>query len=282
MCHGYRVAFEHLDRPPLSAAALRRALVADHMAGNWVRDVVVSASTASTNADLLAAAQRGAPEGTIHTTDMQTAGKGRLDREWQAPPASSIAVSILVRPSHIPAEQWSLLPLLTGLAVDAALGEIGLNPSLKWPNDVLVGERKIAGIKIDLARTDSAETDSARTNNASAAVIGIGLNATLTTAELPVPTATSLLLSGADTSDRTVVLRRLVRNFVALYTHWNRAGLLESYSSRCSTLGRQVRVELPGEKTVTGVAREIDSGGRLIVDGTAVASGDVIHVRPVP
>lgn len=282
MCHGYRVAFEHLDRPPLSAAALRRALVADHMAGNWVRDVVVTESTASTNADLLAAAQRGAPEGTIHTTDMQTAGKGRLDREWQAPPASSIAVSILVRPSHIPAEQWSLLPLLTGLAVDAALGEIGLNPSLKWPNDVLVGERKIAGIKIDLARTDSAETDSARTNNASAAVIGIGLNATLTTAELPVPTATSLLLSGADTSDRTVVLRRLVRNFVALYTHWNRAGLLESYSSRCSTLGRQVRVELPGEKTVTGVAREIDSGGRLIVDGTAVASGDVIHVRPVP
>src|SRR5699024_8848222 len=109
----------------------------------------------------------------------------------------------------------------------------------------------------------------------------IGLNATLTTAELPVPTATSLLLSGADTSDRTVVLRRLVRNFVALYTHWNRDGLLESYSSRCSTLGRQVRVELPGGKTVTGVAREIDSGGRLIVDGTAVASGDVIHVRPV-
>ena len=272
MCHGYRVAFEHLDRPPLSAAALRRALVADHMAGNWVRDVVVTESTASTNADLLAAAQRGAPEGTIHTTDMQTAGKGRLDREWQAPPASSIAVSILVRPSHIPAEQWSLLPLLTGLAVDAALDEIGLSPTLKWPNDVMIGERKIAGIKIDLAQTDLG----------CAAVIGIGLNATLTTAELPVPTATSLLLSGADTSDRTVVLRRLVRNFVALYTHWNRDGLLESYSSRCSTLGRQVRVELPGEKTVTGVAREIDSGGRLIVDGTAVASGDVIHVRPVP
>src|SRR5699024_2612059 len=278
---------EHLDRPPLSAAALRRALIADHMAGNWVRDVVVTESTASTNADLLAAAQRGAPEGTVHTTDMQTAGKGRLDREWQAPPASSIAVSILVRPSHIPADQWSLLPLLTGLAVEAALREIGLNPSLKWPNDVLVGERKIAGIKIDLARTDdgrtdNAHTDNAHTDNASAAVIGIGLNATLTTAELPVATATSLLLSGADTSDRTVVLRRLVRNFVALYTHWNRDGLLESYASRCSTLGRQVRVELPGGKTVTGVAREIDSGGRLIVDGTAVASGDVIHVRPVP
>lgn len=259
--------FERLDRPPLSAAALQRALI-----GDWVREVVVTESTASTNADLLAAAHRGALEGTVHTTDMQTAGKGRLDRTWQAPPASSIAVSILVRPSHIPSDQWPLLTLLTGLAVEAALREIGLSPSLKWPNDVMIGERKIAGIKIDLAQTD----------DGSAAVIGIGLNATLTTAELPVPTATSLLLSGADTSDRTVVLRRLLRNFVALYTHWNRDGLLASYRSRCSTIGRHVRVELPGDQSITGTAREIDSRGQLIVDGAAVASGDVIHVRPVP
>src|SRR5699024_6695622 len=142
----------------------------------WIRDIVVTESTASTNADLLAAAQGGAPEGTIHTTDLQTAGKGRLGRAWQAPPSSSIAASILVRPASIPIEQWSLLSLLAGLAVDAALRDIGLSPALKWPNDVLVDERKIAGILIDVAPP-------------SAAVIGVGMNATLAAAELPVPTA---------------------------------------------------------------------------------------------
>src|SRR5699024_7748479 len=126
-------------------------------------------STESTNADVLAAAHRGAPEGTIHITELQSAAKGRLGRVWQAPPSSSIVVSMLVRARQIPFDQWSSLSLLAGLAVHATLRDIGLSPTLKWPNDVLIDSRKICGIMIDIAHTDLGY----------AAVVGIGLNATL-------------------------------------------------------------------------------------------------------
>lgn len=261
--------FERLDRPPLSPAALRAALIGPE---SWYRDVVVTGSTSSTNADLIAAAHAGAAEGTVHTTDLQTAGRGRLGRTWHAPAASSIAVSILLRPGA--AVCWTILPLLTGLAVDATLRDIGLNPGLKWPNDVVVDDRKIAGIMIELLQTDGG----------SAAVVGIGLNTTLEIAELPAPTATSLRLAGADTDDRSVVLRRLLRNFEKLYLNWsdNDADIIASYRSRCSTIGRTVRIDLPGSEPLEGMAEEIDDAGRLVVDGHAIASGDVIHVRNAP
>lgn len=275
--------FDKLNRPPLSAAALRRALVRPD---SWVRDVVVTASTPSTNADVLAAAHAGAPEGTVHTTDLQTAGKGRLGRVWTAPPASSIAVSVLLRPSGVPMDRWTLLPLLAGLAVDATLRDIGVLPGLKWPNDVQIDERKIAGIMIEVAQAHDAVSGPA-------AVVGIGLNTTLERAELPVPTATSLLLAGARTTDRTVVLRRLLRNFEALYRQWKRqqtqtcsaantaAEVIASYRSRCDTLGRQVRIEFPDGTFIDGTAEDIDTDGRIVIDGQAYASGDVVHLRPV-
>lgn len=268
------MTYRDLDRPPLDANALRAALVGP---GSLWTDVVVTPSTTSTNADLVAAARQGAPEGTVHTTDLQTAGRGRLDRRWAAPAGSGIAVSVLLRPNRIAAGSWVWLPLLVGLAVDATVNSFGVESGLKWPNDVLVGSRKIAGILLERVETPSGP----------AAVVGIGLNTTLREDELPVDTATSLAIEGATQTDRTIVLRGLLRNLESLYGSWQAAGgdpaagIRDSYVRRCLTIGQQVRVSLPDGTTLEGEATALDDVGRLVVAGRAVSAGDVTHVRPL-
>lgn len=267
------MTFRDLDRPPLHRESLRAALVGS---GQLWTEVVVTGSTTSTNADLVAAARDGAPEGMIHTTDQQSAGRGRLDRHWEAPAGSGIAVSVLLRPDQIPPARWVWLPILVGLAVDATINSFGVESTLKWPNDVLVENRKIAGILVERIET----------SDGAAAVIGIGLNVTLRSDELPVDTATSLALEGASETDRTIVLRSLLRNLESLYVAWlasggdPTAGIRDSYIRRCSTLGKSVRVELPDGTTLVGIADGLDESGRLLVGDQAVSAGDVIHVRP--
>ncbi|MEO7398221.1 MAG: biotin--[acetyl-CoA-carboxylase] ligase [Ilumatobacteraceae bacterium] len=267
------MSFRDLDRPPLDATALSSALIGP---GRFWTDLVVTATTGSTNADVAAAAHAGAPEGTVHTTDAQTSGRGRLDRSWEAPAASGIAVSVLLRPDSIPAARWVWLPLLAGLAVDATVRECGVESGLKWPNDVLVNGRKLAGILLERVETSSGP----------AAVVGVGLNVTLRRDELPVDTATSLALEGATETDRTIVLRSLLRNLEALYRAWKAsdgdpaAGIRDSYIRRCVTLGTRVRVDLPNNECLEGEATGIDEFGRLLVDGTAISAGDITHVRP--
>ena len=268
------MTYGDLDRPPLDAGALRTALVGP---GSLWTDVIVTRSTASTNADLAVAAAQGAPEGTIHTTDLQTAGRGRLDRRWEAPEGSGIAVSVLLRPGRVPAGSWVWLPLLVGLAVDATVNSFGVESGLKWPNDVLVGSRKIAGILLERVETPSGP----------AAVVGVGLNTTLREDELPVDTATSLAIEGASETDRTIVLRSFLRNLESLYSSWlasggdPAAGIRDSYTRRCLTIGQRVRVSLPDGTTLEGEATELDDLGRLVVDGRPVSAGDVTHVRPM-
>jgi BirA family biotin operon repressor/biotin-[acetyl-CoA-carboxylase] ligase len=267
------MSYRDLDRPPLDVVALRTALTGP---GRFWTDVVVTAETGSTNADVAAAARAGAPEGTIHTTDQQTAGRGRLDRTWTSPAGSGVIVSVLLRPDGVPAARWVWLPLLVGLAVDATVHEFGVDSGLKWPNDVLVDGRKIAGILLERVETPQG----------AAAVIGVGLNVTLRRTELPVPTATSLALEGATDTDRTIVLRALLRNLEALYRAWSASGgdpargIRDSYARRCVTLGSQVRVMLPRDEVLEGRATGIDELGRLLVDGRAISAGDVTHVRP--
>ena len=267
------MSYHDLDRPPLDARALQAALV---VPGSFWTDVVVTPSTASTNADLADAARAGAAEGTVHTTDHQVAGRGRLDRIWESTEGSGIAVSVLLRPTEVPAGRWVWLPLLVGLAVAATVEECGVETGLKWPNDVEVDGRKIAGILIE--RVD--------TPGGPAAVAGIGLNVSLRTEELPVDTATSLLLQDATETDRTVVLRLLLRNLEALYRAWRGAGgdpgagVRESYVRRCVTLGSDVSVAMPDGSTLEGRAEDVDDLGRLVVDGTPVSAGDITHVRP--
>src|SRR3954453_10053754 len=171
-----------LDRPPLREATLRAALVVPEALWTEVR---VVEETASTNADVAAAARAGAPAGLVLTAERQSAGRGRAGRTWVAPARAGLAVSVLLRPAA-PRESWGWLPLLAGLAVVGPLATMsGLDLGLKWPNDVLVaGERKLAGLLAEVVDD--------------AVVVGIGLNVSLRADELPVPTATSLLLEGSD------------------------------------------------------------------------------------
>jgi len=235
---------------------------------NW--DVRHVAKTESTNADLAAAARDGAPEGTVIVADHQTAGRGRLDRTWEAPPGSGLVMSALVRPDQLDPASWPWIPLMTGVAVADAVREAGLEPSLKWPNDVESGGRKLAGILVERVETPDGP----------AAVIGIGLNVAMTSDQLPVPTATSLSLEGS-AATRDDVLADVLSGLAARYELLlsDTEALRAAYVSACGTVGMNVSVSLPDGSTLTGPATDVDTHGRLIVDGRPVTAGDVIHVR---
>nr|WP_281372958.1 biotin--[acetyl-CoA-carboxylase] ligase [Kineococcus aurantiacus] len=233
----------------------------------------VVASTGSTNADLLADA--GAPDGAVLVADHQAAGRGRLGRTWTAPPRSSLAVSVLLRPTPAP-ERWSLLPLVTGLAVVDALDALGVQAGLKWPNDVLVTgpdrPGKVCGVLCE-ARPDRV-------------VLGAGINVSLRADELPVETATSLVLAGSGSRDRDTVLRRYLRALRLRLDDWE-AGRspLADYRAVSSTIGAQVRAQLPDGTSLEGEALDVDDDGRLVVrtsDGarTSLTAADVVHLRP--
>src|SRR4051812_18958939 len=149
-------------------------------------------SAGSTNDELRARAT--GPDAWPHlsavATDNQLAGRGRLGRVWTAPPGGSLALSVLLRPD-LPPEALGWLPLLSGLAVVRTLRGLGADASLKWPNDVLIGDRKVCGILAEMLP------------DGSGVIVGIGVNLSLTEDELPVPTATSLALEGiaADPDD---------------------------------------------------------------------------------
>jgi len=237
--------------------------------------VHVTDETASTNADLAAAAHDGAPEWTVHTTDHQAAGRGRLDRTFTMPPLTGIAVSMLVRPVEVPPIRWPWLPLVTGLAVVDTVRDLGVEAALKWPNDVLVDDRrKLCGILVE--RVETADGP--------AAVVGVGLNVALTEQDLPVETATSLLLEGATTTDRTEILLVLMDRLRARLQTWRDpervTELAEAYVAACSTIGRQVRIQRADGSDVVGEATGIDPTGCLVVDGVAWSAGDVTHLRP--
>jgi BirA family transcriptional regulator, biotin operon repressor / biotin---[acetyl-CoA-carboxylase] ligase len=270
-------AYDDLDRPPLDATALNRALVRPE--SGW-REVVVVEEAASTNSEVARLAREGAASGLVLVAEHQSSGRGRLDRAWSSPPRSGLTLSVLLDPAGVPTQRWPWLPLLTGVAVVEAVHRVtGVEAALKWPNDVLVDDRKLAGILAE--RVEAPST--------SLAVVGIGLNVTLRREEAPTAEATSLLLEQATTTDRTVVLREVLRVLGSLFSAWAAtsgdpdAGLAESYARRCATLGRHVQVALPGGGTLRGEAVRVDASGRLVVrtDGReeVVGAGDVLHVR---
>jgi BirA family biotin operon repressor/biotin-[acetyl-CoA-carboxylase] ligase len=265
-----------LDRPPLDAAGLSHALVVP--AGLW-REVRVVEQTGSTNVDLAKAARAGADEGLVIVAEHQTAAKGRLGRSWTAPARSGLSFSVLLRPVDVDIARWSLLPLLIGVATAVATASVSdVVIGLKWPNDLMIGERKLAGILAE--RVDSAAGP--------AVVIGIGLNVSLKTEELPVESATSLTLANATVTDRDTILRAVLRAIEGEYTSWRLDGgdshaLLARYRDLCITLGRVVRAELPGDQTIEGDAVDVDPTGSLVIETSAgrraVSAGDVVHLR---
>lgn len=228
----------------------------------------------STNSLVTNRARAGAPHGLVVVAEHQTAGRGRLDRSWEVPNRAALTFSMLVRPD-LPAESWPWLPLLTGYAVHAALVDRVPGLGLKWPNDVLVDDQKLAGILVERVDTPTGP----------AAVLGIGINVLQEQRDLPVPEATSLLLQVEGRPDRTEVLDTVLGSLNALLPLLgDTEALRRAYCGECVTLGRTVRVEVPAGEPVTGRAVDIDAGGRLVVatagGEVAVGAGDVIHVRP--
>jgi BirA family transcriptional regulator, biotin operon repressor / biotin---[acetyl-CoA-carboxylase] ligase len=271
----------HEVRAPLDAAALQAALI--RPGGLW-REITVVESTGSTNADLSARAAQGGAEGTVLAAEEQQAGRGRMGRRWVSPPRSAIMVSVLLRPAGVPPSRRGWLPLLAGVAAATAVRTITpVKAALKWPNDLLAGDRKLAGILAE--------------QSGDAIVVGLGLNVSTTQDELPdtgpaaLP-ATSLRLEGATSLDRTALLTVLLEELERSYQAWRGAdppgdpeasGLRAAYLELCGTVGRDVRVERPAGQLTTGRATGIDAEGRLVVQGPgraeAVSAGDVRHLR---
>jgi BirA family transcriptional regulator, biotin operon repressor / biotin---[acetyl-CoA-carboxylase] ligase len=249
--------------------------------------VSVVGSTGSTNADLLAAARAGTPEGMVLVAEEQTSGRGRLGRDWVSQPGGSLTFSVLLRPTGVPPSLRGWLPRLGGVAVTAALrAETDVEPSLKWPNDVMA---EPAG---DCAAGDGAKLAGILAEQAAdAVVLGIGLNISASRDQLPTDSATSLGLLGALRPDRSALLAAILRELEQWYWRWawqaggdaDGSGLRAQYLRDCATVGRQVRVELPGGACLTGLAIGIDDLGRLVLqtaDGERyVSAGDVVHVR---
>jgi BirA family biotin operon repressor/biotin-[acetyl-CoA-carboxylase] ligase len=255
---------------------LAAALTRD--SGLW-RSLEVVEEIGSTNAELVAAASRDAPEGTVLVAEHQVAGRGRLDRVWTSPPRAGLTVSFLLRPD-VPAARKGWLPLLTGVALAESVREVsGVLPSLKWPNDLLAADgRKLAGI---LAETSGR-----------AVIVGAGLNVSTTAAELP-DTGTSLERITGGTVDRGTLLLAFLRAVERRYRRWAdvlgdpvASGLAQDYLAWSSTVGSAVTVDLPDGSVLEGLAQAVDWDGRLVVatpDGGTVelASGDVRHLRRV-
>ena len=291
--------FNDISRPPLREAELRSALVDGPLAD--YSNVRVVEEIGSTNAALLEYASTGDGDRSALIAEFQSAGRGRSGREWTAPAGSQVALSVLIRPGAIHPDLFGWLPLITGLAVrDALAGSSGLDASLKWPNDVMVGKgdeaHKIAGVLVEMT---SVPTEGVYSMSLPAIVVGVGLNVSLRTEELPVPHATSIDLEraaqGLGPADRPVVAKELLRALAVRHDQWRACErgsgsvisdeLYYEYIDACATVGQDVRVELPGGETKTGTVTKIDRSGQLVVDTAAgeepfvVAAGDVHHVR---
>jgi BirA family biotin operon repressor/biotin-[acetyl-CoA-carboxylase] ligase len=261
------------SRPPLDAAMLR------HRLPNGWRAIDVVDETGSTNADLLARAAAGGDiAGGVLLTEYQSAGRGRHGRRWTAPARSQLAMSVAVDAQGVRPDAWGWLPLLTGVAVCDAVAEVSaVEAGLKWPNDVLVEEKKLAGILAEVAAPQPV------------VIVGIGLNTTLTDAEAPDARATSLAALGARRHDRTELCLAILRHLGERVDRWRRSGgadeiLTADYRRRSVTLGQQVTATLPGDRLLVGTAADIDDFGRLTIigdgDAVTVAAGDITHLRP--
>lgn len=258
----------------MAADAETWAGVRAQLVGSRFDDVRVLDEVDSTNRIVLDEARAGAPEGLVVVANHQRAGRGRLGRTWAAPPGGSLLVSVLLRPD-VATDRLHLLTMAAGLAVAAAVGSVArVDVVLKWPNDVLVGERKLAGV---LAEADVAGSGALR-----AVGVGVGVNVNWDAVPDELATlATACNLEAGRAVSRVDLLVAFLRQLDGRLRALD--AVPADYRERLATLGRQVRVELP-DGPFLGRAVGVDDAGRLLVetdDGRTVevAAGDVVHVR---
>lgn len=258
--------YEDLGRPPLRAAELRRLLGSPPP---W-REVRVVEEIGSTNDACAFAAREGEAEGLVVVAESQTGGRGRLGRTWVSPPRAGLTFSMLLRPS-VPAARKPWLPLLVGVAAAREVARrCELDVRLKWPNDLLVGGRKVGGLLAEVA--------------GDAVVVGVGINVSTRAGELPREDATSLALETGGMVDRGPLLLGILRAVGPNYLGWVEAGgsplaVRPAYLAACETVGREVSVALPSGEVLAGTATDVDEDGRLVVAGRPLSAGDVTHVR---
>jgi BirA family biotin operon repressor/biotin-[acetyl-CoA-carboxylase] ligase len=229
----------------------------------------------STNTEAARQAAQGAAEGLLVLADVQTAGRGRQGRRWQAPPGTSLMASLLLRPDTA-IDRVALLPLLIGLAVVEACETLvsGAQLTLKWPNDLLADGRKCAGILVEVPATG-------------AVVAGAGINVDWRDLRRPTELAavTSLSELGRGPVDRWRLLPLLLDRFDRRYGAWrdDPRAFLPAYRERCATIGQRVRVEQVDGRSLTGTAVGVTDDGALLIDvagaPVTVRAGDVHHLR---
>lgn len=244
------------------------------------RNVLCHRRVESTNDIAVRQAKEGALEGTLVTADEQTKGRGRLGRRWQAPPGTSLLTSIIFYPSLL-ASQIQRIVMVCSLGTLAGIRlATGLESQLKWPNDILIGDRKVAGLLAEAGVSG---------DEVSYVVIGMGLNVNLdpaTLGDVAIP-PTSLAHELGRPVERIALLRHILREIDARYLQlrkgWSPRG---EWAANLATLGQMVSVYL-GDEVLSGVAEDVDEDGMLLLrgsDGTLhrLAVGDVTSHPPQP
>jgi len=228
--------------------------------------VSVVEETGSTQNDLVALVRAGtAVAGDLLAAEYQSEGRGRLTRSFNAPRGTALLFSMYIQPQRVH-DDWGYIPLIVGTSLAQTLSDFGAQ--LKWPNDVLIHEKKVAGI-IAEATEDGI-------------VIGVGINVGMQVHQLPVPTATSLRIEGALNLTRNQLLVEFLNNFKEKLFVWDtgKDEISADYLRLCATIGREVRVEYPDGAHENGLAVSISNRGELVLaSGRHVQAGDIVHLR---
>ncbi len=242
----------------LLAADLEARLPAKSVIGNIIR---VLPQTTSTNDEVSRAALEGHPEGLVIFAESQSAGRGRMGRRWSSPAGRGLWFSVLLRPDLSPTECTQLTAASANALARAVEVVTGISPEIKWPNDLLIKGKKIAGILTEM----SAELEHVRS-----VVLGIGIDANQTTSDFPTELrdiATSLKLATGQTVSRAnlaeAVLRELDNEYARIQSG-QFAAIAEEWAGRCSTLGKQVSIDM-GTQRVRGRAEALDENGALLL-----------------
>jgi BirA family transcriptional regulator, biotin operon repressor / biotin---[acetyl-CoA-carboxylase] ligase len=251
-----------MPRPPLNYSE-----ISEKISRYWRVSVVeVTGSTQDDLAQLVT--EKKAQTGDVIVTEFQSAGRGRLDRKFDAPQSSALMFSFYIEP-QCEKSDWSFLTLLTGLSAIFALTKLDPEslPTLKWPNDILLGDGKVGGIIAQVS--------------GDGVVIGVGINVGMSQSELPVAHATSLMLNKFAVLDRNLILTSFLNTFEELLERWHDGeDLRHLYCDRSATIGREVRIEHPDGSYKIGKAVDITPTGELILeDGSRVTVGDIVHLR---
>ncbi|MGQ9682075.1 MAG: biotin--[acetyl-CoA-carboxylase] ligase [Anaerolineae bacterium] len=257
---------------------LSEAAIATGLGTSWLaRTIVYRPTTGSTNDDARRLALAGTPEGTLVVTDHQTAGRGRLQRRWLAPTGQALLFSVVFYPALDARDIFQLTMLASLAALEGIAEQTGLNPSIKWPNDLTLQGRKLAGILSELGQAGERLY----------AVVGIGIN--VNTDFSAVPDLQPLAISLSEVLGRPVprvpLLQATLRRLETRYDHLR--GGRSAYAEwrvHLSTLGQRVRVT-SSDGIQEGVAAEVEPSGALVLaldDGTRrqVLAGDVQSLRP--